>query len=173
MIVIFWIYSVWSLDIYRKCVIPRTKSTLKFWVMQTEWNIIRLKTGFKTVLKYWHFKSKFVSTNLCRRTNCACFEKTLSSFNKWCKTIFTISLNSSRFTLQETFIIAYLISIIYSELAGELFMQIVGNWFMVKEIEWVVNFRVVWCSFALNNGLSADLETKEQMKDEVNVSSQR
>ena len=142
MIVIFWIYSVWSLDIYRKCVIPRTKSTLKFWVMQTEWNIIR-------------------------------FEKTLSSFNKWCKTIFTISLNSSRFTLQEIFIIAYLISIIYSELAGELFMQIVGNWFMVKEIEWVVNFRVVWCSFALNNGLSADLETKEQMKDEVNVSSQR
>ena len=32
-------------------------------------------------------------------------------------------------------------------------------------------FRVVWCSFALNNGLSADLETKDQMKDEVNVSS--
>lgn len=31
-------------------------------------------------------------------------------------------------------------------------------------------FRVVWCSFALNNGLSADLETKDQMKDEVNVS---
>jgi len=28
--------------------------------------------------------------------------------------------------------------------------------------------RIVWCSFALSNGLSVDLETKQQMKDEVN-----
>ena len=31
--------------------------------------------------------------------------------------------------------------------------------------------RIVWCSFALSSGLSVDLETKQQMKDEVNVSS--
>ena len=33
---------------------------------------------------------------------------------------------------KKKFIIAYLIWVIYSELAGELFMQMVGNGFMVK-----------------------------------------